>query len=189
MAIGPEMSRRLAVRGLACSAIALAAGQARAGRGQLEVRGRRAALAPAEFFTGAGERRTIADFRRRGLVINLWATWCPPCVEEMPALDRLAELVARHDIEVLALSQDRGGAPVVQGFYDRHALRNLAVWLDPRGAAARAWGVRGLPTTLIVDRVGLEAARLEGVAAWDTPDMVGQIRRLVEPLEPASAAT
>ncbi|MDW8444563.1 MAG: TlpA disulfide reductase family protein [Acetobacteraceae bacterium] len=115
MALGPEMSRRrLAVLGLACSAIALAGGQGRAGRGEFEVRRPRVALAEAEFFSEGGERWTIADFRGRGLVINLWATWCPPCVEEMPALDRLAQLVATERIEVLALSQDRGGGPVVR---------------------------------------------------------------------------
>ncbi len=183
MALGPEMSRRLAVRGLVCSAIALAPGQARAGSRQLEVHRRRVALAAAEFFTEAGERRSIADFRRWGLVVNLWATWCPPCVEEMPALDRLAGLIQGGGIEVLALSQDRGGAPVVRSFYDRYGLRNLGVWLDPRGGAARAWGVRGLPTTLIVDREGLEAARVEGVATWDSPETVAHIIRLVEPAE------
>ncbi|MCS6854105.1 MAG: TlpA family protein disulfide reductase [Elioraea sp.] len=190
MALGPEMSRRrLAVLGLTCSAIALAAGQARAARSELEIRQRRIALAAAEFYTEGGERRTIADFRGRGLVINLWATWCPPCVEEMPALDRLAKLIATDRIEVLALSQDRGGGPVVRAFYDRHALRHLGVWLDPRGAAARSWGVRGLPTTIIVDRAGMESARVEGAASWDAPHMVAKLRSLVEPHEAATAAT
>lgn len=177
------------MQGLACSAIALAPGQAGAGSGQLEVHRRRVALAPAEFLTEAGERRSIADFRQRGLVVNVWATWCPPCVEEMPALDRLAGFVGGAGIEVLALSQDRGGAAIVRAFYARHMLRNLAVWLDPRGAAARAWGVRALPTTLIVDREGLEAARLQGVAAWDAPEMVAQLLSLVEPIGLARTAT
>ncbi len=78
---------------------------------------------------------------------------------------------------------------MVRAFYHRHMLRSLSVWLDPQGAAARAWGVRGLPTTLIVDRDGLEAARLQGAAAWDSPEMVAQILRLVEPIGPARTAT
>jgi len=187
MAGSPEsLRRRMTVLGLVCSAIALGQGQAQGRRGQLEPHGQRVVPAPADFFSAAGERRTIADFRGRGLVINMWATWCPPCVEEMPALDRLAGLTRGEGIEVLALSQDRGGAAVVREFFKQHGIQHLGLWLDPRGAAARAWRARALPTTLVVDRAGLEAARLEGVAAWDAPAMIQQIRRLVEPLEGAT---
>ncbi|MBP0466961.1 TlpA family protein disulfide reductase [Roseomonas sp. PWR1] len=130
-------------------------------------------------FTDAeGKAFTLADFAGRGLVINLWATWCPPCVREMPALDRLAVTLSRDGVLVLPLSSDRGGAPVVQAFYERTQLRTLRVWLDPRGAAARALGARGLPTTVIVDRGGRERARLEGDAEWDAPEFVAAIRRL-----------
>jgi hypothetical protein len=66
----------------------------------------------------------------------------------------------------------------VQGFYERTGIRHLRIWLDPRGAAARALGARGLPTTVIVDREGRETARLEGDAAWDAPQFLTAIRRL-----------
>lgn len=107
----------------------------------------------------------------------------------MPALDRLAALVREEGIEVLALSQDRGGAEVVRRFYARTGVHRLGIWLDPRGAAARAWGVRGLPTTLIIDRAGLEAARLEGPAEWDEPALAERIRGLVVPGRGASDPT
>lgn len=139
----------------------------------------RRALADAAFRDADGAERRLADFAGKGLVVNLWATWCPPCVEEMPALDRLARQVRDDGIEVLALSQDRGGADAVRTFYARTGVRHLGIWLDPRGAAARAWGARGLPTTLIVDRAGMEAARLEGITEWDAAPMVARIRRLV----------
>jgi len=153
--------------------------QGRAAGGALVEAAPRRALPDAAFRDAAGAERRLADFAGKGLVVNLWATWCPPCVEEMPALDRLARQMRNDRIEVLALSQDRGGAEVVRAFYGRLGIRHLGVWLDPRGAAARAWGVRGLPTTLIVDRAGMEAARLEGSAAWDAGPMVARIRRLV----------
>ena len=139
----------------------------------------RRALAEAVFHDADGAERRIADFAGKGLVVNLWATWCPPCVEEMPALDRLARQVREEGIEVLALSQDRGGAKAVRAFYGRTGVRHLGIWLDPRGAAARAWGARGLPTTLVVDRAGMEAARLEGITEWDAAPMVARIRALV----------
>jgi thiol-disulfide isomerase/thioredoxin len=137
-----------------------------------------AALPDFSFTDAEGKPHTLADFAGRGLVINLWATWCPPCVAEMPALDRLAAALARENLAVLPLSSDRGGAAVVHAFYERTRLSTLRIWLDPRGAAARALGARGLPTTVIVDRAGRERARLEGDAAWDAPEFLAAIRRL-----------
>jgi thiol-disulfide isomerase/thioredoxin len=130
-------------------------------------------------FTDAEGRETRFEaFRGRALVVNFWATWCPPCVAEMPSLDRLHAQVSRDGIEVLALSSDRGGRAQVEPFYQRTAIRHLGIWLDPRGAAGRSLGIRGLPTTIILDRRGLEVARLEGEAEWDHPAMVAALRRL-----------
>jgi thiol-disulfide isomerase/thioredoxin len=131
------------------------------------------------FQDAEGRETGFGAFRGRGLVVNFWATWCPPCVAEMPALDRAQAALARDGIEVLPLSSDRGGRAQVAPFYARTGLKNLAIWLDPRGAAGRAFGIRGLPTTVILDRRGLEVARLEGEAEWDHPEMLAAIRRLV----------
>lgn len=132
----------------------------------------------------------VEDFAGYGVVLNFWATWCPPCVEEMPALHRLRSLLADDRFRVVAASQDRGGVPVVRSFYDRVGIDRLPIWLDPRGAAGRAFGIRGLPTTVILDREGREVARLEGAAAWDSPAMVERIRRLVPPAAaPETSAT
>ncbi|WP_270934221.1 TlpA family protein disulfide reductase [Falsiroseomonas oryzae] len=131
------------------------------------------------FQDAEGRETRFEAFRGRGLVVNFWATWCPPCVAEMPALDRAQAALARDGIEVLPLSSDRGGRAQVEPFYQRTGLRHLAMWFDPRGAAGRALGVRGLPTTLILDRRGLEVARLEGEAEWDRPEILAAVRRLV----------
>lgn len=131
-------------------------------------------------FTDAdGAARRVADFAGEALVINLWATWCAPCVAEMPSLDRAQEALASERVRVLALSSDRGGRAQVEPFYRERGIRHLAIWLDPRGAAARALGARGLPTTVIVDRAGLERARLEGATEWDAPPMLAELRRLL----------
>ncbi len=130
------------------------------------------------FLDAEGRETRFDAFRGRGLVVNFWATWCPPCVAEMPSLDRAQAFLAPEGIVVLALSSDRGGRAQVEPFYARTRLRELGIWLDPRGATGRALGVRGLPTTILLDRAGREVARLEGEAEWDRPEMLAAIRRL-----------
>ncbi|MFC7735391.1 TlpA family protein disulfide reductase [Roseomonas sp. GCM10028921] len=125
-----------------------------------------------------GEKREIPIFAGKGIVLNLWATWCPPCVEELPALDRLAALLAPEDILVIPASSDRGGRAQVEPFYARTGIKNLGIWLDPVSAAMRALGARGLPTTILIDRGGRERGRLEGAAAWDGEALVADVRRL-----------
>ena len=140
-------------------------------------------------FTDAeGAAQALARFAGKALVVNFWATWCAPCVAEMPALDRLQQAVAGDGIVVLALSSDRGGAAQVRPFYERTAIRHLGLWLDPRGAAARAFGVRAVPTTVVTDRQHREVARLAGPAEWDAETMIAAIRRLAGPSAPPEPA-
>ena len=131
------------------------------------------------FRSADGAAHHLSDFIGHGMVINLWATWCAPCVEEMPSLAKLSKALAPEDIAVLPLSSDRGGAQAVQAFFQEHAITGLPVLLDPRSAAAHAWGARGIPTSVLVDRKGREVARLEGSADWSTPAAVQLVRKLV----------
>ena len=133
----------------------------------------------AQFFDADGMARSLADYVGRGLVVNLWATWCVPCVAEMPELQALARAVAAEGIDVLPLSSDRGGAEVVRRFYAAQKIDALPVLLDPRGEAARAWGARGLPTTLVIDRQGREQARVEGAIDWASAAVVAALRQMV----------
>jgi thiol-disulfide isomerase/thioredoxin len=126
-----------------------------------------------------GTERTLADHQGEAVVLNLWATWCAPCVAEMPALDRLAGLLRDKRIRVLPLSSDRGGAAAVQRFFEGHGVTGLPVLLDPRGDAVRALGARGLPTTVLIGPDGRERGRVEGAASWDDAASVGEVTRLL----------
>lgn len=117
------------------------------------------------------------DFRGRAILLNIWATWCVPCRAEMPALDRLQAALGSDGFEVMALSIDRGGPPNVEAFYRQIGLRSLNIYVDPTGAASRALGAVGIPTTLLVDRDGREVAPMIGPAEWDSPQLVTAIRR------------
>jgi thiol-disulfide isomerase/thioredoxin len=134
----------------------------------------------AAFLSADGTPHRLADFKGRGMVINLWATWCAPCVAEMPSLEVLSKALAPLDIAVLPLSSDRGGANTVQAWFDAHNVTGLPVLLDPKGALARAVNARGIPTTLIVNKSGQIVARLEGAADWGSPEAQALVRKLVE---------
>ena len=124
-----------------------------------------------------GARHDLAELRGRPVLLNLWATWCQPCVAELPALARLAREQGPDDLAVVALSTDRGGAASVAKFFEAHAI-DLPVWVDPQGASGEALGARGLPTTLLIDRGGRERARFEGAADWASHAARATIRQL-----------
>jgi len=130
------------------------------------------------FADAEGHKLSLADFAGSGVVLNLWATWCMPCVAEMPALDAMAARLAAEGIVVVPLSSDRGGLKTVQRFYTAHDIAHLGIYLDAYGAAAEGWGARGLPTSLIIDRQGRERARLEGGADWTSDAAIAALRRL-----------
>lgn len=137
------------------------------------------ALPDLRFADAHGTPTSLTAFRGRVLLLNVWATWCSPCREEMPTLDRLQAALVGPDFEVLALSIDTGGVPVVRGFLRSAGTQHLRPYIDAFGDAATSFGASGVPLTLLVDRQGREVSRKLGPAAWDHPDVLELIRRLV----------
>jgi thiol-disulfide isomerase/thioredoxin len=133
----------------------------------------------AAFVTADGTQHLLSDFKGRGMVVNLWATWCGPCVAEMPSLAILSKALAPSDIAVLPLSSDRGGAPVVSAWFARHDVTTLPVLLDPHGNMARALGTHGIPTTVIINTANQMVAQLVGAADWSSPAVQAMVKKLV----------
>ena len=121
---------------------------------------------------GEGKAGSLADFRGKFVLLNIWATWCVPCRKEMPALDRLQAKLGGPGFQVLTLSIDRGGADAVRKFYADVGIKNLAIALDAKAEAPFKLGTIGVPTTLLINREGQEIGRLIGAAEWDSPTMV-----------------
>ncbi|MDQ6619711.1 MAG: TlpA family protein disulfide reductase [Pseudomonadota bacterium] len=134
-------------------------------------------VADVRFENGNGEKRSLADFRGKVVLLNVWATWCGPCRAEMPTLDRLQARLGGADFEVVALSIDRGGRAAVRSFFDETDVRSLAVYVDASTDAQARLGIIGVPTTLLIDRDGREIARLTGPAQWDRQEIVDTIKQ------------
>ena len=131
------------------------------------------------FTDGEGRIQSLADFRGKVVLLNIWATWCLPCRTEMPTLDRLQAAFGGPDFEVVALSIDRAGPEVVKTFFAKIGVRNLAIHIDQSSEAGFALATAGLPTTLLIDREGQELGRLIGPAEWDSPEMLGFLKSIV----------
>ena len=124
-----------------------------------------------------GHDLTLAEFRGRVVLLNIWATWCVPCRQEMPTLDRLEARLGGKDFLVIALSIDRKGVDAVRDFYREVGVEKLAIYLDPSGKGSRGLAIPGVPATLLIDQEGREVARKMGAAKWDGPEMVSLIER------------
>jgi thiol-disulfide isomerase/thioredoxin len=133
--------------------------------------------APQTGFSDAdGQEVTLAAFEGKVVLLNFWATWCAPCVREMPALDRLQDVLGGQGLAVVAVSQDRRGLDAVAPFFKERGLEHLKIYLDPRGKFSREFGLGGLPTTLLIDRQGRLVGGLEGPAEWDSEEALALIR-------------
>ncbi len=149
---------------------------------------RPAPLPEIRFTDGAGTALTLGDFRGRLVLLNIWATWCAPCVREMPSLDRLEARLSGPGFTVIALSQDRSGIDEVARFYTRLGLRNLGLYVDRTARSQVALGVYGLPTTLLIGPDGHEIGRFIGPAEWESAEALALIRHYLEtPIESAAA--
>ena len=201
-----QSGRTLALAGVACAAVAVvlygmmavggketasaACALSPAARAQLEKRstGQVAALTVAKnprpateiSFEGPdGARRTLADFRGKTVLLNLWATWCLPCRAEMPALDQLQAKRGGADFEVVAVNIDTARLEKRQAFLDEAGVKTLAFYADPKAAVfqtlRQAGKVVGLPTTILIDARGCELGIMSGPAEWASDEALALI--------------
>ena len=131
-------------------------------------------VAQISFEDSDGTPFTLADFEGKLILLNIWATWCGPCREEMPTLDALQDELGSDDFEVVALSIE-----IVNEFYQEIGIEHLAPYIDKTGMASADLGAVGIPTTLLLDRQGKEIGRLVGEAEWNTQDMIDFLAEMI----------
>lgn len=132
------------------------------------------------FTDGDDKPVTLAAYKGKTVLLNFWATWCAPCVKEMPSLDRLQAEMGKDRFVVLPLSLDGPSRPKVAPFYADRKLDNLGIYFDKGKKVLGALDVSVLPTSILIDAQGRELGRLEGEADWDKPEALALIKAAVE---------
>lgn len=132
------------------------------------------------FEDSAGGKRKLSDFKGRTILLNLWATWCAPCRNEMPGLNRLQQELGSDKFEVVALSLDRQGAAASQKFLTDVGATSLNLYVDSTAKQGLALKLLGMPTTILIDADGLEVGRLAGEAEWDSDEAKNLVRSAIK---------
>ncbi len=127
-----------------------------------------------------GDLLDLGRFRGRVILLNFWATWCPPCIRELPALDRLQARLGGANFTVVALSIDEGDVAGPAAFVRRLGLRNLTVYLDFTGTTSEAFPLYGLPITYLLDQRGAVIGYIVGATDWDSPEVARVLNHYVE---------
>jgi thiol-disulfide isomerase/thioredoxin len=134
------------------------------------------ALPDIQFLNGSGGAVSLASFRGKVVLLNVWATWCAPCREEMPALDRLQAALGSDKFQVVALAVDKSGVVGARKFLADIKTEKLEPFADPTAKEGTKLKVIGMPTSIFIDAEGREIGRLIGPAHWDSPEA----KRLIE---------
>ena len=127
----------------------------------------------------AAQPLRLSDFKGKVVFLNFWATWCPPCKEEMPSMERLYRRYKGRGFVILALSIDTGGQAPVAAFVKKFGL-TFPIGLDPKFTVANQYAIRGLPATFLIDKTGYIAAVAVGPRDWDGPPARAVIETLLK---------
>ena len=177
------ISRYLLVTALAVLLLATGETRAQDARFDLAMRDTPKATPDLSFADVDGKPLSLQDFRGKLVLLNVWATWCPPCRKELPSLASLQRELGGTAFQVLMLSTDTGRETAVRRLFGELALDDSDIFIDSTGSATRDLGVFGMPTTLLLDGDGNEIGRKIGPAEWDNAAALAFFRDLISSSE------
>lgn len=137
------------------------------------------ALPTLTFVDRAGQPVTLDEFRGQMVLVNLWATWCPPCVAELPSLEILNARLRDKGFAVVAIALDREGLEKVTAFWDAREIEQLDFYWDKDSQVPRRWTYEGIPTSYLLDRTGKVIKTYNGAYKWDEEEIFNEIAAIV----------
>jgi thiol-disulfide isomerase/thioredoxin len=138
-------------------------------------------VADVSFSDADGKAVKLADFKGRYVLLNLWATWCGPCIEELPSLAHLRTVVPQNQIAVIPVDMEKLDTARVEDFLKMHGLDSLPIYIDRDYSAMRGFVANELPLTILIDAQGREIARAAGAEKWDDPASVAYLTKISAP--------
>lgn len=132
-----------------------------------------------------GKMVSLSDYKGKVVLLNIWATWCPPCVEEMPSMQRLNKELGGEDFKILAVSIDGSGADAVAPFMKKYRLGFPAL-LNPDGTVQTLYATTGIPESFIIDKEGILVQKVIGAKDWAAPETIRFIRDLIRKPSPGA---
>jgi thiol-disulfide isomerase/thioredoxin len=126
-----------------------------------------------------GSTLKLSDLKGKVVLLNFWATWCPPCREEIPSMMKLNSAMAGKPFQMVAISIDEGGKPAIESFFKETGFF-LPTYLDASGTSTKSYGVTGVPESFIIDKQGVLVKKIIGGFAWDSPEAVSFIEGLMK---------
>jgi cytochrome c biogenesis protein CcmG, thiol:disulfide interchange protein DsbE len=125
-----------------------------------------------------GSTLKLSDLKGKVVLLNFWATWCPPCREEIPSMMKLNGLMTGKPFQMVAVSIDEGGKPALESFFKKTGF-SLPTYLDENGASAKSYGITGVPESFIIDKNGVLVKKIIGGFDWNSPDAVSFLEGLM----------
>jgi peroxiredoxin len=122
----------------------------------------------------SGKEVTLSSLKGKVVLVNFWATWCPPCREEVPSMVRLNQIMQGKNFQMLAISIDEGGKDAVEGYFKKAGV-TLPALLDTDGKVAKRYGTTGVPETFVVDTKGVILKKVIGGMDWTNPEVVAAL--------------
>lgn len=126
-----------------------------------------------------GSHLKLSDLKGKVVLLNFWATWCPPCREEIPSMMKLDKAMAGKPFQMVAISIDEEGKPAIDSFFKESGM-SLPAYLDESGASSKAYGITGVPESFIIDKQGVLVKKIIGGFAWDSPEVITFLEGLMK---------